>query len=260
MTTRDLAEAGPDVGRWIAVLPVAAIEQHGPHLPLATDAAIAEGLIATAIGLLPEALPVTFLPVQAVGKSDEHIGFPGTLTAGHETAARLWLDIGDSVARAGVRKLILITSHGGNVPVVDIVTRELRIRHRMLAVGTSWARFGLPDGLFGAPERAQGIHGGDVETSLMLHFRPELVRMDLARDFASAQASLAGDFTHLRAHGPVQFGWQAEDLNPAGAVGNASAATSGKGRAVAEHQARAFAALCADVDRFDPGRLGRSGV
>ncbi len=253
MTTGDFA--GAETVGWIAVLPVAAIEQHGPHLPVLTDTCIAEGMVARAIALMPGELPVTFLPVQAVGKSNEHISSPGTLTTTWETATRLWLDIGDSVRRAGVRKLIVINSHGGNVPMVDIVARELRVRHDMLVVATAWSRFGHPQGLPAGDEGLYGIHGGDIETSMMLHLRPDLVHMDKAEDFRSAQLDFIDEFKHLRAHGPVQFGWKAQDLNRAGTVGNATVATAAKGRAVVEHQAAAFVELCRDVHRFDPGRL-----
>jgi creatinine amidohydrolase len=253
MTTGDFADG--DTSRWIAVLPVAAIEQHGPHLPVYTDTCIAEGMIRRAVELLPEGLPVTFLPVQAVGKSNEHISSPGTLTASWETTTKLWLEIGDSVRRAGVEKLIVVNSHGGNVPMVDIVTRELRVRHDMLAVSSAWSRFGYPEGIAGPDESLYGIHGGDFETSVMLHLRPDLVRMDLAEDFRSAQQDFAREFKHLRAHGPSQFGWKAQDLNPKGTVGNAKAATAEKGRAIVDHQARAFVDLCRDVHAFDVGRL-----
>jgi creatinine amidohydrolase len=256
MTTLDFRDSG--VGGWIAVLPVAAIEQHGPHLPVYTDACIAEGLIARSIELMPDDLPATFLPVQAIGKSNEHVAFPGTLTAGWESTTKLWLEIGESVHRAGVRKIVIINSHGGNVPMVDIVARELRVRCDMLAVGTGWARFGHPDGLTAPGEGLYGIHGGDIETSMMLHLRPDLVRMEFAEDFRSTQLDLIEEFAHLRAHGPVQFGWKAGDLNPKGTVGNASAATAEKGRAVVDHQAQALVALCRDVHAFDLGRLHKS--
>jgi creatinine amidohydrolase len=252
MTARDF-ESG--TGRWIAVLPVAAIEQHGPHLPVYTDTCIAEGMIRRSIELLADELPVTFLPVQAVGKSNEHISSPGTITGTWESTTKLWLEIGDSVARAGVGKLIIINSHGGNVPMVDILARELRVRHEMLAVATAWSRFGHPDGVMGPEEGLYGIHGGEVETSIMLHLRPDLVRMDKARDFRSSQLDFIKEFKHLRAHGPVQFGWKAQDLNPEGAVGNAAAATAEKGKAVVDFQAKAFVELCRDVDAFDLGRL-----
>jgi creatinine amidohydrolase len=253
MTTLDFA--GGDTASWIAVLPVAAIEQHGPHLPVYTDTCIAEGMIRRTIELLPDDLPVTFLPVQPVGKSNEHISSPGTLTSTWETATKLWLDIGDSVDRAGVEKLIVINSHGGNVPMVDIVARELRIRHDMLVVAAMWSRLGHPEGLPGAEEALYGIHGGDIETSIMLHFRPDLVRMDKAIDFRSTQLDFIDEFKHLRAHGPVQFGWKAQDLNPHGAVGNAEAATAEKGQAVVDFQANAFIDLCRDVHAFRTERL-----
>lgn len=255
MTTRDFADS--DTAKWIAVLPVAAIEQHGPHLPVYTDTCIAEGMIARTIELLPADLPVTFLPVQAVGKSNEHISSPGTLTGTWESTTKLWLDIGDSVHRAGVEKMIIINSHGGNVPMVDIVARELRIRHDMLVVGTAWSRFGLPEGAQGPEEGKYGIHGGEMETSLMLHLRPDLVKMSEAQDFRSTQLKFLEEFKHLRAHGLAQFGWKAQDLNPQGAVGNASAATAEKGRAVLDFQAAAFVELCRDVDNFQTSRLWR---
>lgn len=253
MTTTDFRTG--DSGSWIAVLPVAAIEQHGPHLPVFTDTCIAEGMIARALELMPADLPVTVLPVQAVGKSNEHISSPGTLTLSWDTVTRAWIELGDSVRRAGVMKLILINAHGGNVPILDIVARELRVRHDMLAVAAAWSRFGVPDGLFGEREGLYGIHGGEVETSLMLHLRPDLVRMDRAEDFRSTQLDFLNEFKHLRAHGPAQFGWKAQDLNPAGAVGNAAAATAEKGQAVLDHQAAAFIDLCRDVDDFDLDRL-----
>lgn len=253
MSTRDFADS--DTSGWIAVLPVAAVEQHGPHLPVFTDTCIAEGLVRRSVELLPDDMPVTFLPVQAVGKSNEHISSPGTLTATWETAIRLWLEVGESVHRAGIRKLILINSHGGNVPLIDIVARELRVRHDMLVVATGWSRFGVPDGLSAPEEAFYGIHGGDVETSMMLHLRSDLVDMGRAADFRSTQLDFMAEFRHLRAHGPVQFGWKAQDLNPAGVVGNAAAATAEKGKVVIDHQARAFVELCSDVNAFDVARL-----
>lgn len=244
-----------DASNWIAIIPVAAIEQHGPHLPLATDAIIGTGILDRALTLIGAELPVTCLPIQSVGASDEHIGMAGTLTLRPHTLAELLIELGESVVRAGVQRVILINSHGGNGPALDTVTRALRIRHRVLAVSTSFARFGVPDGLFPADEIAFGIHGGAIETSVMQHLRPDLVRADKISYFGSLQQELAERYRHLRAYGPVQFGWLAQDLNPEGAVGDARIATKEKGRAVVEYQAARFAELCHEVASFDLANL-----
>lgn len=257
MTTLDFARS--DTASWIAVLPVAAIEQHGPHLPVATDTSIGLGYIARVTEILPADLPVTFLPIQAVGKSNEHIASPGTLTLSWDTLTRVLVEIGDSVARAGVRKLILANSHGGNVSVLDIVARELRVKHGMLAVAMHWSRLaGAPKGLYSDWEGRYGIHGGDVETSIMLSVRPDLVRMSEAKRFASIQERLEQRHAFLRAHGGTAFGWQAQDLSPDGTVGDASIATAEKGRATVDHVAEAFVALAKDVHAFDMAQLYRA--
>jgi creatinine amidohydrolase len=179
-TTREFEGLDPD--NTIAVLPVAATEQHGPHLPVSTDSSIMQGMLETVIDLAPADLDIRILPVQCVGKSNEHQHAPGTLTIPVTTLIDHWVELGHSVARAGIRKVVLVNSHGGNEEVMGIVARELRVRARMLAVKTSWMRFGLPTGLYSPVETSYGIHGGDVETSLMLHFQPELVAFDKAEN------------------------------------------------------------------------------
>ena len=249
LTTEDFATR--DMSRMIAVLPVAAVEQHGPHLPVGVDTFINEGYLAAMMPLVPAELDVLVLPVQAVGKSNEHLAFPGTLTLSWETVIRAWIEIGESVSRAGCRKLVIVNSHGGNIAPIDIVARELRVRHGMICVTAAWHRLGYPEGTYDASELRHGIHGGDAETSLMLAFRPDLVRQDKAAAFASRTIAMESEFTWLSAIQPAGFGWMAQDLHPAGAMGDASRATPEKGAASAAHGARAFVDLLRDVDRFE---------
>jgi len=237
--------------RWIAVLPLAATEQHGPHLPLATDVMIGQAYLARVRELLPDALPATFLPIEPVGISTEHIDFPGTLTLSTEDALREWMALGTSVARAGVKKLVIVTSHGGNSAAMTLVAQDLRAYHGLLAVTTSWSRFGVPEGLFPAEEIRHGIHGGAVETSIMLARYKAHVRESAIADFRSRGIAMEKAYRWLSAHRPAPFAWQAQDLHPSGAVGNATLASVEKGERLIDHGARAFVELLEDVDKFD---------
>ena len=255
MTWADIAAAGEAVRRWIAVLPLAAVEQHGPHLPLGVDAYIAEAYLARVRKILPEALPVTFLPVQRVGVSAEHLGYPGTLTLAAATAVKAWTEIGESLARAGLRKLLLVTSHGGNVAAMELVGRDLRTRLGMLAVTVGWHRFGYPEGTFSGEERRHGIHGGGIETSLMLAAMPEAVRTEKAAQATPTTVAMAHEFKWLGAYRPAGFAWMTQDLNATGAVGDATQASAAKGEAALAHGAQAFVELLGEMDRFDLARL-----
>jgi creatinine amidohydrolase len=243
-----------DPMRTIAILPTAAIEQHGPHLPVGTDTIINQGLLDLLRARCPDDLDLRILPVQAVGKSNEHLWARGTLTLTAETALRAWTEIGLSVARAGVRKIVILNSHGGNADLISIVSRELRVQAGMLVVRLGWGAFGPPPGMYSTQETTYGIHGGDVETSMVLAFRPETVDMAAARDFRSSAET--GSIAPV---GTVAYGWIASDLNPDGTVGEAHLATADKGHATAEKYVADVIALLHKVaaqslDGLDPVR------
>lgn len=262
LKTTDFATLDP--ASTVAVLPVAATEQHGPHLPLGVDAVLADGILAAALPHLPAEASVLVLPTQAVGLSPEHTAFAGTLSLSPATLIALWTEIGAGVARAGVKKLVLFNAHGGHVAPMDIVARELRARHGLIVYGCSW--YNLPLGeavtsLFPPEEHRFGVHAGDIETSLMLALQPAGVDMAQARHFASASQARAPHHPLLGDGKSAKLGWMMQDYNPEGAAGNAAAATAEKGRALLDAAGRQLALLLQEVARLPldtvrPGPLG----
>jgi len=241
--------------RWIAVLPLGAHEQHGFHLPFDTDTLIVEGIVERLKAALPSSLPVTFLPAEPIGYSIEHMDVEGTKTLTYGEAIHRWLGISGMLHDLGVRKLVLLNAHGGNSPLTAIVSTEARVRFNMLAVATSWTRFGVPDGVISPEAKAIDIHGGDIETSVMLALHPSRVKMQKAADFPSRHSEFARRFKHLRAYGPHAFGWKISDLNETGVAGNAAAATAEKGEALIAHAVKGLVELLQDVDAFDASEL-----
>jgi len=248
--------------RTIAVLPLAATEQHGPHLPLSVDTVLVDGIVAAALPYLAAELPALFLPTQAIGLSPEHARFAGTLTLKNETILRLWTDIAESVAATGITRLVLFNGHGGNVSVMDLLARDLRARLGMLVYSVNWFNLPLTDelgndvnALFSAEEHRFGIHGGDIETSMMLALDPGHVDMRLAQNFASAAQARATQFDILGNGKSAKLAWQTQDYNPAGAVGNAAHATPAKGQALVHAGGRALARLLAEIHRLPPDTL-----
>lgn len=247
----DTALSPADRAGWIAVLPLGAHEQHGPHLPFETDTIIAKGVVDRLIIALPESLPVTFLPVEPIGYSVEHMDVQGTKTLSYDEAVRRWLGIAEHLNTLGIRKFVMLNAHGGNSPLMTLVATEARVRFNMLAVATSWTRFGQPTGLIAPQDKAIDIHGGDIETSVMLALRPDLVRMDKAENFPSRQSDFMANFKHLRAYGPHAFGWKMSDLNADGVAGNAKAATAEKGEALLTHAIDGLVELLEDIHAFN---------
>ena len=247
MRTTDFASV--DADRTIALLPVAAVEQHGPHLPLSTDAVINEGIVRLMMQRLPAGGSVLVLPALTVGDSLEHTAFKGTLSVDLQALLGLWLSIGHSVARAGVRKLVIFNSHGGQRAHVDQVALRLRVDCGMLVVRAHSFALGVPTGLFDADELTHGLHGGAVETSLMLHLRPDLVRQDALADFPSTGRTLAARGGVLGLEEAAGLGWMMQDVNPDGACGNATAATAAKGERLLDHLADRLVRLLDEVAR-----------
>ena len=253
LTTDDVAAL--EAARCVAVLPVGAVEQHGPHLPLGTDTIIAEGIVSRALALLPEGPTVLVLPTQAIGHSPEHGAFHGTLGHEAETLLAAWTRIGADLCRSGVRRLVVFNAHGGQPQIVDLVAQRLRALHAMLVVRANYMAWPLPAGLVDLDEAAHGHHGGMIETAIMLALRPDLVRLDKAADFASSARDLAAVHRRFGHDGRLGFAWQAQDLNPAGVVGNAAAATAEMGDRLLAHHARRLADLIGDAAGFDLDRL-----
>jgi creatinine amidohydrolase len=252
LTSRHFAQlaASSSIGNAVAVLPVAAIEQHGPHLPVSVDTTLVNGVVNATLAHLPAELPVLFLPTQQVGKSNEHIRFPGTLTLSAQTLINVWMELGASVARAGFKKLVLLNSHGGQVSVMDIVARDLRTAHDLIVYHTSWYNLPLGDavtGLFPPEEHRFGIHAGDMETSMMLALAPAQVDMAQAKNFHSTSQDRATAYPILGNGTSAKLGWQMQDYNPQGAAGNAAAATAAKGHALLDAAGLQLARLLQEV-------------
>ena len=255
LTTRHFAQlaASQDIAQVVAVLPVAATEQHGPHLPVSVDATLVDGVVNASLPHLPADLPILFLPTQQIGKSNEHIRFPGTLTLSAQTIISLWMDIGRSVARSGIKKLVLLNSHGGQASIMDIVARDLRTEHDLIVYSANWYNLPLGDavmGLFPAHEHRFGIHAGDIETSMMLALREKYVDMAQAQNFHSTSQDRAAQYPVLGNGSSAKLGWQMQYYNPQGAAGNAAAATAAKGQALIHAAGLQLANLLKEVSEL----------
>ncbi|TSE33267.1 creatininase family protein [Tepidimonas charontis] len=246
--------AALDPARTVALLPLGATEQHGPHLPLCVDSAIVEAVLQAAQPHIGPDLPVLALPLLPVGLSPEHARFPGTLTLAPETALALWRDVGASVARTGVRKLVFFNGHGGHVGLMDLAGRQLRAHHDLLVWGVNWYDLPLHDAdgsdlmaVLDPHERRFGVHAGQIETALMLALAPQQVRSSALQAFPSSSAQRAQRYPLLGNGRSAKWYWQMQDLHPAGAAGNAVAADADWGRRVIAAAGRALAQLLHEI-------------
>ncbi len=222
------AAALPD--RAVAVLPVAATEHHGPHLPLGTDAMILDGVLAAAQAMAGDAYALV-LPVQRVGWSVEHGDWPGTLSLDADRLAAGWVELGGWAARAGIRRLLILNSHGGNTPVAAIAAMRMRAEHGLLAARAHWQDLAGP-----ADGGGRDWHGGLVETSVMLHLRPDLVDRGAVAPPPPHTLPLAPD-------GPAPWAWMARDLDPRGVIGDPGGATAAFGADLVSRSAAGLVAL-----------------
>ncbi len=248
LNTRDFAALDP--ARTVAVLPLGATEQHGPHLPLSVDTVLVDGVVNAALSHLAATDPVLVLPTQNLGLSTEHTAFAGTLHVSPQTLIQLWCDIGASVARAGVKKLLMFNAHGGNVGLMDVVARELRAQHGLIVYSSSWYNLPLDEGVMGqfsADEHRFGVHAGDMETSMMLALSPKRVNMAEAKNFASTSQDRAKLYAVLGNGKSAKLGWHMQDYNPQGAAGDASAATVAKGEALVASAGEQLALLLKEL-------------
>jgi creatinine amidohydrolase len=227
-----------------------ATEQHGPHLPLSVDTMLVDGVVNAALTHLTAADPVLVLPTQTLGLSTEHTAFAGTLHVSPQTLIQLWCDIGASVARAGVRKLLMFNAHGGNVGLMDVVARELRAQHGLIVYSSSWYNLPIDTVVmsqFSDDEHRFGIHAGDIETSMMLALSAHSVNMTEAKNFASTSQDRAKHYAVLGNGKSAKLGWHMQDYNPQGAAGNASAASVAKGEALLHSAGEQLALLLQEL-------------
>jgi len=254
-----LAQRSGLTAQTVAVLPVGAVEQHGPHLPLSVDTTLTDGILDAALSQVAAEVPVLALPTQAIGLSLEHQDYAGTLSLSPATLLAVWTELGACVARAGVKKLLIFNAHGGNVSSMDIVARQLRMQCGLLVYHCSWFNLPQPEGVneaFCAHEHRFGVHGGETETSMMLHLTPEWVRMQHAQNFASTSEQRAQRFPILGNGKSAKLGWAMQDYNPMGAAGNAAAADAQRGQALVEGAAHSLARLLEEIYALPADTVG----
>jgi creatinine amidohydrolase/Fe(II)-dependent formamide hydrolase-like protein len=236
----------------LVIQPIASVEQHGPHLPCYTDSLVAEGLVNRAISLTPEDVNVWVLPVIAYGKSNEHLGFPGTISLSAETLIAVCRDVGRSVSRSGFRKLAFVNGHGGQPHLLEMVARDIREETGLMVFPLFPYRLGVPEGAVSSPEEeALGIHGGELETSLVLALEPDAVHMDRLESGGDRVRKLYGDLRYLSLEGALPTAWLTKDLSENGVIGDPTNATVERGERVLAHLAEGLSRVFAEICEFE---------
>ena len=233
----------------VIIQPVGAIEQHGPHLPLAVDSAISLGVLGKALEQLPENIPAYALPCLYYGKSNEHSGFPGTISLSAETLLSVIQEVALSIYRSGFRKLVLMNSHGGQPQIMEIAARDLHQEHPDFAVFPlfTWRVPHIAGDLLTAKEKEYGIHAGDAETSIMLSLLPEQVQME--RAVKEYPQGLPED-SLLDMEGKLPFAWLTKELSTSGVMGDATVATKEKGDRILQSVADGWVRVIQDIYKF----------
>ena len=246
---------GPEAERVLAgatvLVPVGAVEQHGPHLPLSVDYVIADAAAKAVVARLGDDIDVWAIPTLPYSKSNEHAWSAGTIWLSHDTLMKVLDDIGRCIATTPARKLVFFNGHGGNSALVGVANREIRLAH---GLQTFLTHPGVPPDQGGksAPEEmGMGVHGGTDETSMMLHLAPELVDMSVAT--RNVPERLA-DNRYVRFGGKVAFGWLSNDFGPDGHIGDPTLASAEHGAELFEAAVTAFAESLAEIAAFEFGR------
>lgn len=242
--------AAIDKTRAFVVLPIGAIEQHGPHLPIWTDSLVLETLLARTLSLCGDRVEAWALPVLAYGKSTEHHQFPGTFALSADTLARVIRDLGQSAARSGFRKFVMLNGHGGQPQIIDYMARDLRQATGLTVFAVHPYGLGQPEGVSNPDEQGLGMHAGTSETSTILAIDETLVKREALAANIPRQTE-GYKYLSFRHGQAAHVAWLVHDLSPTGVVGDPRAASAEKGEAILSHMAQRLAEVFAEIERFE---------
>ncbi|NHN28895.1 creatininase family protein [Paenibacillus agricola] len=231
----------------LVILPVGAVEQHGWHMPVMTDALIGEALLTQTMDLLPEETNVWLLPPISYGKSNEHLDYAGTFSLSSATLLHVLSDIGASVKRNGFRRLLLFNTHGGNVDLLNVAAREIRVSTGLMVFYVNPHSLDTTHDLVSEEELEYGIHGGDIETSMLMAIKPNWVQEELR----VSEMPDVSQLEFLTLEGKIRFAWVMSDISQSGIAGDATKATAEKGEVIMQRSASELAKAMQELCRFE---------